>query len=319
MKVLGAAVLVALVASATSSAGVSRGGAELLVVGPVESIDAENRTATVLGQRIHSAMVDTLAVGNSVAVFGAARADGAIEASAIQTRGLYVAGASNVFLSGTVQRADVAVGRAVVNGVNVDLTPAMSGGTLSPAVGSKVAISGIQPSSRGVVLVAGIAGTGAAVDGIAGTGSAVSGIAGTGSAVSGIAGTGSSVSGIAGTGSAVRGIAGTGYRVNGIAGTGFRVNGIAGTGSAVSGIAGTGSAVSGIAGTGSAVSGIAGTGSAVSGIAGTGSAVSGIAGTGSAVNGIAGTGSRANGIAGTGSAMSRISRSGAAAGAVRPQ
>jgi hypothetical protein len=308
--VLGAAVLVALVASATSSAGVSRGGAELLVVGPVESIDAENRTATVLGQRIHGAMVDTLAVGNTVAVFGAARTDGAIEASAIQTRGLYVAGASNVFLSGTVQRADVAVGRAVVNGVSVDLTPAMSGGTLSPAVGSKVTISGIQPSSRGVVLVAGIAGTGAAVDGIAGTGSAVSGIAGTGSAVRGIAGTGYRMNGIAGTGSAVSGIAGTGSAVRGIAGTGYRINGIAGTGSAVRGIAGTGSAVSGIAGTGSAVSGIAGTGSAVRGIAGTGSAVNGIAGTGSAVNGIAGTGSAVSGIAGTGSAVRGIAGTG---------
>jgi len=183
-----------LLGTAAASAGGGGRSAELLVIGPVESINAADRTATILEQRVHTAMVDALAVGNTVAVFGTVRADGTIEASAIQSRGVYVPGATSIFVSGTVQRAEPALGRVVVNGVTVDLTSAMSNGMLSPAVGSKLAISGTQPANRGLVLVSGapqgIAGTGAVVNGIAGTGAVVNGIAGTGAVANGIAGTG---------------------------------------------------------------------------------------------------------------------------------
>ena len=186
-----------LLGTAAASAGVGGNSAELLVIGPVESVNAAARTATILGQRVHTAMVDALAVGNTAAVFGTARADGTIDASAIQLRGVYVPGATSIFVSGTVQRAEPTLGRVVVNGVTVDLTSAMSYGMLSPAVGSRLAISGTQPVSRGLVLVSGTRGS---VQGIAGTGAAVNGIAGTGAAINGIAGTGAVVNGIAGTG-----------------------------------------------------------------------------------------------------------------------
>src|SRR5438874_4650151 len=231
------AILLGTAAASTGLAGVGGTGGELLVIGPVESVNATESTATILGQLVHTAAIDAVAVGNTVAVFGTARADGTIEASAIQSRGIYVPGATSIFVSGTVQRAEPALGRVVVSGVTVDLTSAMSYGMFSPAVGSKLAISGTQPVSRGLVLVSG---TRASVQGIAGTGSSVNGIAGTGSSVGGIAGTGSSVNGIAGTGSAVNGIAGTGSSVNGIAGTGSSGGGRAGTGSEVGGMAGTG-------------------------------------------------------------------------------
>src|SRR5256886_9938055 len=237
---LAVAILLGTAAASTSLAGVGASGGELLVIGPVESVNAADSTASILGQRVHTPAIDAIAVGNTVAVFGTARADGTIEASAIQSRGIYVPGATSIFVSGTVQRAEPALGRVVVSGVTVDLTSAMSYGMFSPAVGSKLAVSGTQPVSRGLVLVIG---TRASVQGIAGTGSSVNGIAGTGSSVGGIAGTGSSVSGIAGTGSSVGGIAGTGSSVGGIAGTGSSVGGIAGTGSSVGGIAGTGSSV----------------------------------------------------------------------------
>jgi len=213
---LAVAIVLGTAAASTGSAGVRGSGSspELLVIGPVESINAVDRTATILGQRVHTAMVDALAVGNAVAVFGTARADGTIEASAIQLRGMYVPGATSIFVSGTVQRAEPALGRVVVNGVTVDLTSGMSHGMWSPAVGSRLAISGTQPVSRGLVLVNGIAGTGAAVNGIAGTGGALNGIAGTGGALNGIAGTGAKVNGIAGTGGALNGIAGTGVQRN---------------------------------------------------------------------------------------------------------
>src|SRR5947207_2451644 len=272
---LAVAILLGTAAASTGLAGVGASDGELLVIGPVESVNAADSTATILGQRVHMPAIDAIAVGNTVAVFGTACADGTIEASAIQSRGIYVPGATSIFVSGTVQRAEPAVGRVVVSGVTVDLTSAMSHGMFSPAVGSKLAISGTQPVSRGLVLVSD---TGASAIGIAGTGTSVGGIAGTGTSVNGIAGTGASVDGIAGTGSSVVGIAGIGTSVIAIAGTGTSVGGIAGTGTSVNGIAGTGASVGGIAGTGTSVNGIAGTGTSVGGIAGTGASLNGIAG-----------------------------------------
>src|SRR5436853_68851 len=149
------AILLGTAAASTGLAGVGGTGGELLVIGPVESVNAADSTATILGQLVHTAAIDAIAVGNTVAVFGTARADGTIEASAIQSRGTYVPGATSIFVSGTVQRAEPALGRVVVSGVTVDLTSAMSYGVFSPAVGSKLAISGTQPVSRGLVLVSG--------------------------------------------------------------------------------------------------------------------------------------------------------------------
>src|SRR5215470_13033396 len=169
MKTIRRAVAALLVvAAATASAAPARDGAELLVVGPVEALNALDGTATVLGQRVHT--TSHLVVGEAVAVFGVIHPDGSIVASSIQPRGLYVAGASPIFISGLVERSEPAVGRVVVNGLAVDMTTAMAGGTLSPDVGSKLAISGIQPVPHGLLLVNGISGTGAAVNGISGTG-----------------------------------------------------------------------------------------------------------------------------------------------------
>src|SRR5207237_10848419 len=120
-------------------------------------------TATGLGQRVYTTSVSGVTVGNEVAVFGTVGGDGSIRASSIQSRGLYVPGASSIFLSGAVQKAEPSLGRVVVNGVTIDLTPVMSQGTLSPAVGTELTTSGTQPASLGLVLVtsiSGIAGTG---------------------------------------------------------------------------------------------------------------------------------------------------------------
>src|SRR5437868_1069560 len=170
MKTIGSAAVIVLLATAAASTsfagsdtsvnGISGSGTQLLVVGPVEATSAVNATATILGQVVRTAMAGQLTVGNTVAVFGTMRGDGSIAASVIQSGGLYVPGATAIYLSGTVQRADTSLGRVVINGVAVDLTPLMSYGMLSPAVGSKVAVSGTQPVSGGRVLVNGISGSG---------------------------------------------------------------------------------------------------------------------------------------------------------------
>src|SRR6266446_6102041 len=140
--------------------GISGGGTQLLVVGPVEAINAANKTAIVLGQTVRAPNLETLAMGNTVAVYGTIRADGSIAASTIQSRGIYVPGATAIFISGTVQKAEPSVGRVVVSGVTVDLTSVMSYGMLSPTVGTKLQLTGIQPLNGGLVVVDGISGGG---------------------------------------------------------------------------------------------------------------------------------------------------------------
>ncbi len=313
------AVLAAIGAS-TSFAATSS-APELLVVGPVESIDLTNRTATVLGQRVAVENVDVLTVGNTVALYGSVRPNGTVELSGIRDQGIYTPGATAVFISGTVQRSEPAIGHVVLNGVNVDLTAAMSSGRIVPAVGAKMSIRGTQPVHGGVVLVDGIVGSGAAANGIVGSGAAANGIVGSGAAANGIVGSGLRPNGIVGSGSAANGIVGSGAAANGIVGSGAAANGIVGSGLHPNGIVGSGSAANGIVGTASAANGIVGSGSAANGIVGSGlqppmallapgAAANGIVGSGLRANGIVGSGSAANGIVGSGSAANGIVGSG---------
>ncbi|MBS0380091.1 MAG: hypothetical protein JSS29_16545 [Proteobacteria bacterium] len=212
--------------------GISGGGApasargtELLLIGPVESVDAVSQSATVLGQKIVSSSAAVLKVGDSVSVYGSLNSDGSIAVSHVQLRGPYVAGASQVLLTGFVQKVDSSVGRSVVGGVAVDLTPSIVALANSPEIGARAQISGIQPVARGVVLVNGISGGGAAVSGISGGGAAVSGISGGGAAVNGLI-VGRHTNGISGGGAAVSGISGGGAAVNGISGGGAAVSGV---------------------------------------------------------------------------------------------
>jgi len=309
----GATAAVLTFAAAASIAGISGGGSpvaantpvapQLLLLGPVEAIDANAKVAVVLGQRVHVSNVETLAVGDAAAVFGTLRSDGTVVASAVESRGAYVPGASTVLISGLVQKAEPSVGRVLINGVAVDLTPAMSHGTLAPAAGEKLQVAGIQPVARGIVVVNGISGGGSGgTNGISGGGSGgTNGISGGGSGgTNGISGGGSGgTSGISGGGSG-----GT----NGISGGGSGgTNGISGGGSGgTSGISGGGSGgTNGISGGGSGgTNGISGGGSGgTSGISGGGSGgTSGISGGGSGgTNGISGGGSGGtSGISGGG-------------------
>src|SRR4029077_16933845 len=215
--------------------GISRGGVELLVVGPVEAIDQAAKTAVVLGQRVLVADANPLALGETAAVFGTARADGSIVAAAIQSRGPYVPGASAVFISGVVQKSEPSVGQVTIGGLSIDLTPSMSRGIVSPAEGTRFEVSGTQPVSRGIV-ISGISGGGAAVSGISGGGIHANGISGGGAAVSGISGGGIHANGISGGGATVSGIIGGGHHTHGISGGGAAVSGISGGGIHANGI-----------------------------------------------------------------------------------
>src|SRR6266850_1930941 len=145
MKTSGPVIVAALLAATVTAAsyggisgggglvnGISGGGApQLLVVGPVEAINAANSTAIVLGQMVHAASLERLAVSNTVAVYGTTRADGSIAASAIQSRGIYVPGATSIFISGTVQKAEPSGGRVMVRGVPAGRMPVLARGMVS--------------------------------------------------------------------------------------------------------------------------------------------------------------------------------------------
>ena len=183
------------IAAVASTAEEVRGGPELLVIGPVESVDVSTRSATVLGQHVTLDNVESLDVHNTLAVFGFWRADGTIQAATVRDQGPYVAGATTVFLSGAVQRAEPSIGHVVVNGIKIDLTPAMAFGPVSPAVGSKLTVRGIQAVSHGVVTIDGIVGSGATANGIVGSGTSTNGIVGSGYRSSGIVGSGATANG----------------------------------------------------------------------------------------------------------------------------
>ena len=249
---------------------------QLLVLGPIESIDVDTKMVVVLGQRIAAPSLNGLAIGDTAAVFGRSRNDGAILISAIQSRGPYVAGANSVLLSGVVEKTDSMKGTVVVNGISIDLTPMMAQGAFSPAVGSKLRIAGVQPLSLGVVIANGISGGGAAANGISGGGYRANGISGGGAAANGISGGGYRANGISGGGAAANGISGGGYRASGISGGGYRASGISGGGAAANGISGGGAAANGISGGGYRASGISGGGAAANGISGGGYRRSGV-------------------------------------------
>ena len=153
-SVLLASVGIALAAQASDEAS-------LLVVGPVEAVIPKEQAAIVLGQKVLLKSQEKLTVGETAMIFGKFGANGVVVASDVRHQGPYVAGATTVLLTGVVQKSDASVGHAQVSGLAVDLTPAMSSGAVSAAVGSTVQVIGIQPGVGGLVLASGISGNNA--------------------------------------------------------------------------------------------------------------------------------------------------------------
>ena len=267
--------LAAVATAITAHAGISGGGAsaavqepKLLLVGPVEAIDVKHSTAIVLGQTVLVHQTEGLTIGETVEVFGTTRPDGVFAASAVKSEGLYVPGSTGILLSAPVQKLEPSVGRAIIGGLNVDLTALMAAGAVSPEVGAVVQVNGTQPALHGLVLANGISGGGVSIKGISGGGSY--GISGGGSSATGV-----SIKGISGGGS---------YGISG-GGSSASIKGISGGGSY--GISGGGSSATGVS-----IKGISGGGSY--GISGGGSSATGVS-----IKGISGGGSY--GISGGGS------------------
>lgn len=201
-----------LLASAAIYTGSANAGS--LAIGPVEQVNLKSSTIVVLGQTYHvpgsAVALSTLTPGTLVAVNGTEATSGksAVQ-SVVRLAGQDVPGATQLLVTGVVSAVSN-VGQVRIGKLRVDINATLTSDSQQPTVGQLVQVVGTQPTSQGVFLAQGIAGTGLSSNGIAGTGPSSNGIAGTGSSANGIAGTGLSSNGIAGTGTSANGIAGTG-------------------------------------------------------------------------------------------------------------
>ena len=273
---LGAAVALAF-ATSNAVSGISGGGkvvagnSELILLGPVEAIKDREGVVVVLGQKLSQRAVGQVEIGQTLAVFGSVNADGALAVSSVQSLGFYVPGATNIVVTGVVQKVNPALGRATVGGLSVDTTAVTTiDQSEAVSVGALVQVAGTQPVGGGLLLAQGISGGGKVASGISGGGKVTSGISGGGFTASGISGGGKVASGISGGGKVTSGISGGGFTASGISGGGKVASGISGGGKVASGISGGGFTASGISGGGKVASGISGGGKVANGISGGG-------------------------------------------------
>ncbi len=283
------------------------GAPTLLVIGHVESFDAETGVLTVSGQRTTLAdgatVIDAprdidatlttenliwyLQAGRYVAVAGDTFGGGeSVATHVVRLDNEVQPGNGPLYVRGSLDLVDQIQGVAYMGGMALDLNSATT--IEYPVTGNVVEVLAYQADSASAIVseyssletsnsratgwskLAGISGTGAKAKGISGTGAKAKGISGTGAKAKGISGTGAKAKGISGTGAKAKGISGTGAKAKGISGTGAKAKGISGTGAKAKGISGTGAKAKGISGTGAKAKGISGTGAKAKGISGTG-------------------------------------------------
>jgi hypothetical protein len=179
---------------------------ELLLSGPVESVDRMGNAITVLGHRLTVRDVSAMALGHKVNVFGLIALGGSVSAKLVQNTSAYAASGDQVLIVGRVNAVDQSRGRLIIDGATVDYTALLARpGSAVPAVGDTVRVLGTQPLGRGVVLALemaahnGVSGSSGAL-GVSGSSSAL-GVSGSSSAL-GVSGS-SSALGVSGSSSAL--------------------------------------------------------------------------------------------------------------------
>jgi hypothetical protein len=149
---------IAALAATLATAGINGGarqlakGEMLLLIGANELVRSDEKSGSVLGQQIPAQHLSGIDPTATIFVFGFVRADGSLYISRTQASGTYVPGSTSVLLTGVLEAIDRTTGRAVVNGVAVDIVTLLAGDMNAPAVGSIVRVTGIQPSIGGVIL-----------------------------------------------------------------------------------------------------------------------------------------------------------------------
>ncbi|TDJ35080.1 MAG: hypothetical protein E2O61_09420 [Gammaproteobacteria bacterium] len=131
-------------------------GAEQLAIvlmGPIHSINSLEGVFASMGQSVMATpeMLNALNVGDLVTVHGSISGPGWLYADSVTVSAeQYVAGATEVFVSGILSSIDVSTGTAMLGSLTVDYTSSLGSGQM-PA-GAVWSFRGTQPVSRGVML-----------------------------------------------------------------------------------------------------------------------------------------------------------------------
>ena len=215
---------------------------ELLISGPVDSVDASSGVVTVLSHRVHVLDISAVGIGSLVNIYGRVGNGGAISGAVLEDLGKVNSGSEQVYLKGKVTGLSADIGRLTVDGVAVDYTALLSNSNFRvPTLSEVVEVTGTQPAARGVILgtsvlpsmkIAGVVSTGTKL-GVVSTGDKL-GVVSTGDKL-GVVSTGDKL-GVVSTGNKL-GVVSTGEKL-GVVSTGTKL-GVVSTGSALSFASGT--------------------------------------------------------------------------------
>jgi len=129
---------------------------DLLLLGPVDLVESSKLRFQVLGQWIPlsqsqiSQPLDAL-VGHVVAVYGSISADGSFEVAAVREQAStdYVAGATHLYLKGTISALDTLRGTARIGSLSINYSNALHSLVADElAVGAVVSFSGLRYSEN---------------------------------------------------------------------------------------------------------------------------------------------------------------------------
>src|SRR5271165_3708437 len=304
---------------------------DLLVLGPVDRVEATAARIQVLGQWIPlskdqaSQNVEGL-VGHVLAVYGSVASDGSLEVAEVREQNSvdYVPGATQLYVKVSITALDSVRGTARIGALTVNYSNALHSlvaGDL--AVGAVVSFSGLRFAENDglyadnglvhaitAVQTSGQTGSGFAAAGQTGSGIKALGQTGSGFAAAGQTGSGIKALGQTGSGFAAAGQTGSGIKSLGQTGSGFAAAGQTGSGIKALGQTGSGFAAAGQTGSGIKALGQTGSGFAAAGQTGSGIKSLGQTGSGFAAAGQTGSGIKALGQTGSGFAAAGQTGSG---------
>ena len=174
-RVFAGLVSVGLLVGAHSSLGAERiesnnqamSGTDLLIVGSVEKIDRSTGYALVAGQHVVISRETVLLESDSAIASGSDALQLLHDGDLVMVNGLldmpaasvtrlseaYVPGATSIFVRGRVAQVDDSIGVAMVGGLKIDYTPAMSSAEFEGVhIGSVIEVRGIQPEIGGSLI-----------------------------------------------------------------------------------------------------------------------------------------------------------------------
>jgi hypothetical protein len=133
------------------------GTGRVLLYGPIDAVNTEKKTISMLGRTLKLPTVDLISEAMAggmqlvASVSGQLSITGKMEKITLSLADVsYVAGASKVVISGRVDKVDYSLGTMKVGRAVIDVTSALT--AKAPSVGDVVVVLGTQPTRKGIVI-----------------------------------------------------------------------------------------------------------------------------------------------------------------------